>query len=126
MADIVARLKARAGCLAVWASRVEDIGDPVDDRIDIAIMGEAADEITRLRSSIAIKDRALREAHAQFQAIRQATLDGKVCDDVAWFSNIETLHDYCWDCEGRIEKLLGIEPVELASQALQSEGKSDG
>lgn len=71
------------------------------------------EEIERLRSSIAIKDRALREAHAQFQAIRQATLDGKVCDDVAWFSNIETLHDYCWDCEDRIEKLLGIEPVEL-------------
>jgi hypothetical protein len=27
--------------------------------------------------------------------IKQATLDGKVCDDVAWFSQIETLHDFC-------------------------------
>lgn len=29
------------------------------------------------------------------EAIRQATLEGKVCDDVAWFSDIETLHDFC-------------------------------
>lgn len=42
---------------------------------------EAATEIERLRTAIA--------------AIQQATLDGKVCDDVAWFSGIETLHDYC-------------------------------
>lgn len=27
--------------------------------------------------------------------IQQATLDGTVCDDVAWFYGNETLHDYC-------------------------------
>jgi hypothetical protein len=38
---------------------------------------------------------ALMQARASFQAIQQATLEGMVCDDVAWFSEIETLHDYC-------------------------------
>ena len=28
------------------------------------------------------------------ERIRQATLDGKVCDDVAWFDEITTLHDF--------------------------------
>ncbi len=41
----------------------------------------AAVEIERLRAGI--------------EAIRQATLAGKVCDDVAWFDEITTLHDYC-------------------------------
>lgn len=35
------------------------------------------------------------------EAIRQATLRGDVCDDVAWFSQIETLHDFC---AGTLEK----------------------
>jgi len=42
---------------------------------------EAANEIERLRSAVA--------------AIKQATLDGKVCDDIAWFDSITTLHDFC-------------------------------
>lgn len=28
-------------------------------------------------------------------AIKQATVEGRVCDDVAWFDTITTLHDYC-------------------------------
>lgn len=28
------------------------------------------------------------------KAIKQAVADGRVCDDVAWFSKIETLYDY--------------------------------
>jgi hypothetical protein len=27
--------------------------------------------------------------------IKQATIEGRVCDDVAWFDQIETLHDFC-------------------------------
>lgn len=27
--------------------------------------------------------------------IKQATIDGRVCDDVAWFDAITTLHDFC-------------------------------
>ena len=29
------------------------------------------------------------------RAIKRATLNGDVCDDVAWFNQIETLHDFC-------------------------------
>lgn len=42
---------------------------------------EALDEIVRLRSAV--------------EAIRQATIGGRVCDDVAWFDTIKTLHDFC-------------------------------
>ncbi len=47
------------------------IVDPID----------ALDEIERLRSAI--------------EAIKQATIEGRVCDDVAWFDAITTLHDFC-------------------------------
>lgn len=46
----------------------------------LAAMRET-DEVKRLRAAL--------------EAIQQATLTGKVCDDVAWFSDIETLHDFC-------------------------------
>lgn len=42
---------------------------------------DALDEIERLRSAI--------------EAIKQATIEGRVCDDVAWFDAITTLHDFC-------------------------------
>lgn len=29
------------------------------------------------------------------QDIKAATLNGRVCDDVAWFDEITTLHDFC-------------------------------
>lgn len=32
---------------------------------------------------------------AGIQAIKRATIEGRVCDDVAWFDTITTLHDYC-------------------------------
>lgn len=46
-----------------------------------SLEAEAADEIERLRKAI--------------EAIKLAAVMGKVCDDVAWFSDIETLHDFC-------------------------------
>jgi hypothetical protein len=45
------------------------------------IQHEAAAEIERLRKAI--------------EDIKQATIDGRVCDDVAWFDTITTLHDFC-------------------------------
>jgi hypothetical protein len=27
--------------------------------------------------------------------IKRATIEGRVCDDVAWFDQITTLHDFC-------------------------------
>jgi hypothetical protein len=38
-------------------------------------------EIERLRTAI--------------ERIKQATIEGRVCDDVAWFDKITTLHDFC-------------------------------
>jgi hypothetical protein len=52
------------------------------------ISGEARDYI------VAAIERAARFEDA-LRAIKQATIDGAVCDDVAWFSKIETLHDFC-------------------------------
>jgi len=49
---------------------------------------------------------ALRTASTQFRSIMQATIDGKVCDDVAWYSDIETLHDFCGDCADKIDAVL--------------------
>lgn len=42
---------------------------------------EALDEIVRLHSAV--------------EAIKQATIEGRVCDDIAWFDSITTLHDFC-------------------------------
>jgi hypothetical protein len=29
------------------------------------------------------------------EEIKRATVEGRVCDDVAWFDDITTLHDFC-------------------------------
>lgn len=34
-------------------------------------------------------------AVAALREIKRATIEGRVCDDVAWFDQIETLHDFC-------------------------------
>jgi hypothetical protein len=54
----------------------------------LAIADERAKENVRLRAERDLLVRALED-------IKQATIDGRVCDDVAWFSPIETLHDFC-------------------------------
>lgn len=43
------------------------------------------------RASRAANER-LRHA---LEEIKRATIEGRVCDDVAWFDDITTLHDYC-------------------------------
>jgi hypothetical protein len=32
---------------------------------------------------------------AGYRAIMKAAVEGRVCDDVAWFDAITTLHDFC-------------------------------
>jgi len=34
-------------------------------------------------------------AVAALREIKRATVEGRVCDDVAWFDEIETLYDFC-------------------------------
>ena len=57
-----------------------------DMRTPLAV--QAADEIERLRAELESARTALKE-------IKKATIEGRVCDDVAWFDTITTLHDYC-------------------------------
>lgn len=61
----------------------------------------ASDEVKQALEQIASEIVRLRAA---LEAIKQAALDGKVCNAVAWFSDIETLHDFC-------EHMLNPEPV---------------
>jgi hypothetical protein len=41
-------------------------------------------------------------AVAALREIKRATVEGRVCDDVAWFDQIETLHDFCERILGRV------------------------
>jgi capsule polysaccharide export protein KpsE/RkpR len=80
------------------------------------IFGESADEIEHLEAHLERHHRAeiywegrwrdeaaeneklrkqLATARKAISDIKQATIDGKVCDDVAWFDTITTLHDFC-------------------------------
>lgn len=75
-ADEIIKLKASAERLAdAWRNAMIE-------------RDAAGRELTRQRTS----NEALRAALA---AIMQACTDGKVCDDVAWFDQIETLWDFC-------------------------------
>lgn len=42
---------------------------------------------------------------AALREIKRATIEGRVCDDVAWFDTITTLHDYCDDVLARISRM---------------------
>jgi hypothetical protein len=56
----------------------------LDGRLAIGAAPECAEaqaEIVRLRSAV--------------EAIKEATIGGRVCDDAAWFDTITTLHDFC-------------------------------
>lgn len=63
-----------------------------------------------LRAQPAIEEEGLRSeltnARDAFVAIQDATIAGKVCDDIAWFSDIETLHDFCADQADKIDAVL--------------------
>lgn len=40
-------------------------------------------------------NREIERLRAGIEAIKLATIEGRVCDDVAWFDTITTLHDFC-------------------------------
>ena len=37
----------------------------------------------------------IKELEGALQAIMKAIVEGRVCDDVAWFDSITTLYDFC-------------------------------
>jgi hypothetical protein len=48
-------------------------------------------------AAILERDAEIARLRAALAAIQKATIDGRVCDDVAWFDAITTLHDFCAD-----------------------------
>jgi hypothetical protein len=94
MSDILNQLDQIGG----WTGPKEWTQDP--------IAAAAKEEIKRLRALVEYARNCL-------LAIKDQTLKGAVCDDVAWFDDIETLHDYCLSAADRLSHtstMLG--PVE--------------
>jgi hypothetical protein len=68
------------------------------------------------------------------EQIKRATVEGRICDDVAWFDKSETLHDFCERTlageDSQAEAPLGdrcrvrddrfVEPCEFLGRAIQS------
>lgn len=55
----------------------------------------AAHALQSLRSRVSELEAERENLRGAIRAIQTATVEGRVCDDVAWFSSIETLHDFC-------------------------------
>lgn len=53
------------------------------------------DESRALRQELRERRAENERLRAALEAIKRATVAGKVCDDVAWFDGITTLYDYC-------------------------------
>lgn len=51
------------------------------------------DDATRIREL----EKAVNMLRLGVLSIQKATLEGKVCDDVAWYGPAYTLHDFCGD-----------------------------
>lgn len=90
MSDIVEQLRnARP-----WVGK---IGADAADQIE-SLRGELAEwkQAASVEASLRREFRAsLDKAVEALKKIKQATLEGRVCDDVAWFDSITTLHDFC-------------------------------
>lgn len=76
---------------------------PTEDEF-LAIVDRLQNSIRTWRGNEAYRRSLEAELHMVLQyrrldlgvrAIRRATIKGDVCDDVAWFDTITTLHDYC-------------------------------
>lgn len=53
-----------------------------------------------------ISDARVDQLENALKAIKHATLNGDVCDDVAWFNQIETLHDFCDRILGAVGRMI--------------------
>jgi len=81
---------------ALWPQYVDDA------RAVLALRGSSPEEVEKLQREIkhllsAAVDRIVENDRLRrgIAEIKQATIDGRVCDDVAWFDTITTLHDFC-------------------------------
>jgi hypothetical protein len=60
--------------------------------------GSDAAEIVKALGAIPVRASPMGDVErlrAGIAAIKLATIEGRVCDDVAWFDEITTLHDFC-------------------------------
>ncbi len=76
---LIDRLRGKYACGPTMLNGEPEFGWRVFETAPI--QKEAAAEIERLRGAI--------------KEIMTATVDGRVCDDVAWFDQITTLFDFC-------------------------------
>jgi intracellular sulfur oxidation DsrE/DsrF family protein len=68
-------------------ARIEKLAADLEDaQIEVRNLGNMG--VPALKARIEQTEGALRE-------IMKATVEGRVCDDVAWFDSITTLHDFC-------------------------------
>lgn len=70
------------------ASHHRDVAGDCDCRPEDTVNWEHAVNCEEAANRIEDLEGALR-------AIMKATVEGRVCDDVAWFDSITTLHDFC-------------------------------
>lgn len=61
------------------------------DRVDLSLAAQLSKSM-RMNAALISRNADLRKA---IDDIKQATIDGKVCDDIAWMDTITTLHDFC-------------------------------
>lgn len=83
VATVTAALTAENDRLREARDRAETAASMTHDR---SVAAER--EITALKADVA----RLREGYLSIQC---AAEDGRICDDVAWFNKVETLHDFC-------------------------------
>jgi len=100
--ELVERLTAAYEKVAVYpehrmrSGAVQELGEGFMDLLALCNLApKAASALTLLSEEREELQKAAMIGRDAALAIQKATLEGRVCDDVAWFSTIETLHDFC-------------------------------
>lgn len=81
-------------------ARIEEQGKQLETWKRAAHEAERAVEVLESNARVQAKlladtGRRAEELEGALRAIMKATVEGRVCDDVAWFDSITTLHDFC-------------------------------
>ena len=111
--ELVERLTAAYEKVAVYpeyrmrSGAVEELGEGFMDLLALRNLApKAASALTLLSEEREELRKAAMIGRDAALAIQKATLEGRVCDDVAWFSTIETLHDFCAHTIEHIDKAI--------------------